>query len=219
MASKRSSAEDRSRKRSTLGEETRALVRGRIVRGAAAALAMHGFAATTDDIATAAGVGRRTVFRHFATHEAVVEAAVSEITSELEREIPKAPAPGVELQAWVEETAITMHDLNTRLIGNAFWDMNVERPGYSPALRDERRRRYSTAAAQGAWGLAGGNGRPPSWVVDAFALQLSGFATHCLEGYSAKRAGQVSARILLAVLASAIAEDRDRSSNKRKAIT
>jgi AcrR family transcriptional regulator len=193
--------------RPTLGEETRSMAKARIVQGAATALATRGFDATVDDIAAAAGVGWRTVFRHFATHDDLVAAAVAEIVARYEQMIPGPPSPGVDVETWLREMAATMHDLNVRLIGRAFWDMNVERPGISPADRDRRRFGYAAQMARHAWGLAGGDGHPPSWVVDAFALQLSGFATNCLTDYSVEKAARVSARILMAVLTSALTDE------------
>ncbi|HEY7947322.1 MAG TPA: helix-turn-helix domain-containing protein [Acidimicrobiales bacterium] len=193
--------------RPTVGEETRAVVRARIVHGAVTALAEHGFAATVDDIARCAGVSRRTVFRHFATHDEVLAAAATEMLARYDRLMPGPPAPDIELETWLRETAVTLHDLNARLMGAAFWDLNVERPGITPAERHRRRVGYATDIAQHAWRAAEGRGRPPSWVVDAFALQLSGFATNCLAGYPAEKAGRVTARVLGVVLAAALSEE------------
>ena len=39
-------------------------------------------------------------------------------------------------------------------MGRAFWDMNVERLGISPAERLSRRAGYAAQMAQNAWGLA-----------------------------------------------------------------
>ena len=196
--------------RPTLGEETRAVVQARIVHGAAAALAAGGFAATVDDIAAAAGVSRRTVFRHFATHDEVLAAAMVEVLASYDRLMPGPPDSGTDLDTWLRETAVTLHELNARLMGKAFWDMNVERPGISPAERDRRRIGYATQIARHAWRAAEGKGSPPPWVVDAFALQLSGFGTNCLAAYNAEKAGRVSARILSVVLAAALAEEQGR---------
>ncbi|HXQ59086.1 MAG TPA: helix-turn-helix domain-containing protein [Acidimicrobiales bacterium] len=208
MAREQAHGEEVPGPRPTLGEETRAVVRSRIVHGAAIALAERGFAATVDDIAAAAGVSRRTVFRHFATHDEVLAAAVAEMLARYDRLVPGPPGPGVELETWLRDTAVTLHDLNTRLMGQAFWDMNVERPGMTPAERHRRRIGYATQIAHHAWRAAHGPGRPPSWVVDAFAMQLSGFATNCLCDYPAEKAGRVSARVLGVVLAAALSEER-----------
>ena len=193
--------------RPSLGEETRAVTRARIVRGATLALARRGFTATVDEIAAAAGVSRRTVFRHFATHDEVVAAAVSEILSSYDRLIPEGPDPETDLETWLTETAVTLHRLNAGLMGKAFWDLHVERPGISPAERHRQRVGHATRIARHAWRAGQGTGHPPSWVIDAFSLQLSGFATNCLMGYNAEKAGRVSARVLQAVLATALAEE------------
>jgi AcrR family transcriptional regulator len=197
--------------RPTLGEETRAVTRARIVRGATVALARSGFDATVDDIAAAAGVSRRTVFRHFATHDEVMAAAVSEILDSYDRLIPEGPAPETDLLTWLTETAVTLHELNAGLLDKAFWDLHVERPGISPAERQRQRVGHATRIARHAWRAGRGTGPPPSWVIDAFSLQLSGFATNCLTGYNAEKAGRVTARVLQAVLSTALAEERTRS--------
>jgi AcrR family transcriptional regulator len=194
--------------RPSLGEETRALTRTRIVRGAAAALASRGFDATVDDIAAAAGVSRRTVFRHFATHEEVVTEAVAEIMADYERRMPGPPAPGQSLEAWLNETAVTVHRLNVGLMGKAFWDMNADRPGISAEENERMRLGFAAQLARYAWRGSHGKGQPPPWVVDAFALQLSGFTTNCFRSYHAEKTGRLSARILRAVLVTALAEEK-----------
>ncbi len=196
---------DAPRGRPTLGEETRAVVQARIVDGAVTALAAGGFDATIEEIASAAGVSRRTVFRHFATHNEVMAAAMNEMLVRYDDLMPGPPAPDVDLEAWLEQTAATLHELNARLMGRAFWDIHVDRPGISPAVRDARRMGYATQISHYAWHAAQGKGDPPDWVVDAFELQLSGFATNCLARYDAEKAGQVSASVLGAVLSAALA--------------
>lgn len=184
------------------------MVRARILDGATRALAERGYNATVDHVATAAGVSRRTVFRHFPTHEAVMEAAIAEVLVRYERLMPVEPAAGTDLESWLEETAVALHDLNARLLGRAFWDLHVERPGMTPELRTRRRRGFSSQVAGQAWHLAGGEGSPPAWVVEAFALQMSPFATNCLEGYSTEEAGRISSLILSAVLTAAVTRPR-----------
>jgi len=185
------------------------VARARIVQGAATALATEGFEATVDSIAAAAGVSRRTVFRHFATHDEALAAGMAEILAGYDRRMPGPPAAGIDLETWLLESALILHELNGRLMGKAFWDMNVDRPGITQTERERRRIGYATDVARHAWRAGHGRRNPPAWVVDAFALQLSGFATNCLTGYTAEKAARVSARVLSAVLRVALAEERD----------
>jgi AcrR family transcriptional regulator len=194
----------------TLGEELRGVARERILRGAMQVLAEAGLGGTVDQVAAAARVGRRTVFRHYATRGALFGAAISEVLATYERNVPPPPDEETSLEAWMLRTAVGYHEMNRRLVGRAFWDIHVLPPDAPdevfaaldgvPALR----RGYATTVAGSAWRAAGGRGGAPSWVVDAFEVQLSVFGTMAMAAYSPPEAGQVSSRILLAVLESAV---------------
>ncbi len=199
-------------RRPSLGEETRALARARIIQGAVASLAVSGLDATVDEVAEAAGVSRRTVFRHFATHGELIAAAVAEGLRVIEARIPGPPAPGDDVEQWLVNTAVTMHEIYSEFVGRAFWDVHIVRPGMAPAVAaalaevSSLRKRYATQLASAAWEALGGTGTPPDWVIDAFMLQLSAFATNAMATYSSQKAGEVSARILWVVLVAAVAE-------------
>jgi AcrR family transcriptional regulator len=175
------------------------------------AIAAKGLDVTVDDMAEAAMVSRRTVFRHFATHTAVLVAAIAEILRVYDANMPAPPAPGTDVDAWLSDSAVAIHELNRRVLGRAFWDAHVERPGIAPevtaaiGLLRHARDRYADDLATGAWQALGAQGTPPHWVVDAFILQLSGFATNAMDGHSTEQAGRVSALVLSAVLAAALA--------------
>jgi AcrR family transcriptional regulator len=201
--------------RLSLSEEAHNRARTRILDGAMATLAERGLEASVDEVARAAGVSRRTVFRHFASQGELFAASITEVWRVIDDGIPAPPTPGMDMDVWLTETSVAMHALLRQVIGRAFWDVHVVRPGTTPeviealsALSTERRRHALTLAG-GAWSVLGGQGDVASWVVDAFILQLSGFATNAMAAYDAHEAGRVSARILSSVLASALAEQRD----------
>jgi len=190
------------------------MARARILEGAVTALAEKGLDATVEDIAEAARVSRRTVFRHFATHGDLLVAALAEVIDAIGAHIRTFPPPGEDVEAWLTEFSVALHALLRRVIGRAFWDIHVQRPGTAPvvtaALADWLRMRegFAQEVATTAWRAMGGKKAPPPWVIDAFVLQLSAFATNAMVAYSPEEAGQVSARILWAVLTTALAGER-----------
>ena len=98
-----------------------------------------------------------------------------------------------------------MHALNGDIVGDTLWDTPVERSQTTSAvvgaLHDMAllRRNHSSEMAISAWSAADNAGTPPPWVIDAFALQFSTFATVTL-GAQPPEAGRTSGRILRAVL-------------------
>ncbi|WP_055491626.1 TetR/AcrR family transcriptional regulator [Streptomyces sp. TP-A0356] len=81
----------------------------RLLKAAAVAFAEHGENASLDDIAKRAGVGSGTLYRHFPTRQALLEAAyvdrIEEIAAradELAEELP----PGEALVEWLNELCV-----------------------------------------------------------------------------------------------------------------
>ncbi|MGW7267213.1 TetR/AcrR family transcriptional regulator [Streptomyces sp. NPDC054842] len=105
----------------------------RLLKEAAVAFAEHGESASLDDIAKRAGVGSGTLYRHFPTRRALLEAvyvggieAIAARADELARELP----PGEALGEWLNELGegmIRMRGLKA-LLGSAVAD------GCSPVL-------------------------------------------------------------------------------------
>src|ERR1700759_4690888 len=85
----------------SLASEQREVAQRRIRRAAGAALAARGLAATVEDVAAAAGVSRRTVFRHFATRDALFVEVIRAGVRRYAEQFPAAPAPGGDLSGWL----------------------------------------------------------------------------------------------------------------------
>jgi len=197
----------------TLADEQREVAQGRILRAAGVALAARGLAATVDDVAEAAGVSRRTIFRHFATREALFVTVIRAGIRRYAEQIPAPPA-GDDLRGWLPELLAVTHRLNARN-GRVFWDLvGVRAADLSADLamvaaecRDSRNR-FAAGVTELLWRARGGPGQPPRWLVDAVAVQLSGFTTQSLAGDLDRTPDQVahtSARVIEAALASALA--------------
>jgi AcrR family transcriptional regulator len=203
--------------RPTLAAEARARARARILSAALELLARRGFDTTVDDVAAAAGVSRRTVFRHFDSQAQLLAAASAEVVRSVEESMPAPPAPGTELDDWLLETMLTFHRLQARVVGEAFWGIHRRLPGWqtgpegvnAPTVQ-RLRGDVPVRIADMAWTHAGGRGEPPAWVVDAFSLFLSSFASKGLSvpvPHSPEETAAISARILSAVIRAAIAEE------------
>ncbi|MFF9396603.1 TetR/AcrR family transcriptional regulator [Streptomyces griseoluteus] len=101
--------------------------RERLLTAAASAFAEHGESASLDDIARRAGVGSGTLYRHFPTRRALLEAAyaaridaLGERGAELSRLLP----PGEALTEWLGEVCVAtiqVRGLKT-LLGTAVTD-------------------------------------------------------------------------------------------------
>ena len=196
----------------SLIDEQREVAQARILRAAGVALAARGLAATIEDVADAAGVSRRTIFRHFATRDALFVAVIRAGVRRYAEQIP-APPPDDDLSGWLVELLAVTHRLNASN-GRVFWDLvGVRAADLSPDLAlvaeecRESRNRFATTVSELMWRARGGPGRPPQWLVDAVAVQLSGFTTQSLAGDAGRSpdaVAHVSAQVIEAVLASAL---------------
>jgi AcrR family transcriptional regulator len=199
-----------------LAVEQRDLARSRILRATRVVLAARGLAATVDDVAEAAGVNRRTVFRHFATRDGLFAAAIREGVRRYAEQIPPAPEDG-DLRAWLLDLLLVAHRLNARN-GRIYWELAVLPPedlsGELAAAAAERRasrKRFALRVTGRMWQARGGPGEPPEWLVDAVSVQLSSFSTQSLAGDFGRTPDEVAAvcaRVVEATLAAALAQPR-----------
>ena len=195
----------------SLAAEQRELVRARILRAAGSVLAARGLAATVDDVAEAACVSRRTIFRHFLTRDALFVAVIRAGIRRYGEQIP--PPANDDLRGWLRELLAVTHKLNAGN-GRVFWDLvGVQAADMSPDLamvaaecRDSRNR-FAAYVADVLWRARSGRGAPPQWLVDAVAVQLSGFTTQSLAGdlgRSPDAVAGVAAQVIEAALAAAL---------------
>ncbi|GAA1661750.1 TetR/AcrR family transcriptional regulator [Fodinicola feengrottensis] len=171
----------------SLADEQRDLARSRILRAAGTALATRGLAATIDDVAEEAGVNRRTVFRHFSTRDNLFAAAIQAGIARYGQRIPPAPESS-DLRSWLLDLLVVTHRLNAEN-GHVFWELSALQPDnlsdeLAAAATDCRasRNRFATAVTARLWNARHGHENPPEWLVDAIAVQLSGFTTQALSG-------------------------------------
>ena len=196
----------------TLVEEHRAAARDRIVRAARTVLAQRGLAARVEDVAEAAAVSRRTVFRYFETREALLAAALTDSMRSYGDRIPRHQ-PGEPLAAWLDRALVAVHTMNAHH-GQVYFELME--PGTLPGqlaevaqLRRSAREELVRRFTLGAWRAAGGRGRPPAWLLDTVAILLSAFATESLVGdfgRTPEQVGHSTARALGHAVEGAVAE-------------
>ncbi|HLM65118.1 MAG TPA: TetR/AcrR family transcriptional regulator [Acidimicrobiales bacterium] len=198
----------------SLLDEQRDLARSRILKAAQRALAARGLVTTVDDVAEAAGVSRRTVFRHFASRERLFAAAIREGLRTYAEHVPGAPDGDV--GSWLVDVLVAAHRINARN-GRIYWDLSALEPDLTGELaaagaeRREARRRFVVRVGRTLWQARGGTGDPPGWLSDAVAIHLSGFTTQSLAGdfgRSPDEVARVSARVLEAAVRAALADQQ-----------
>lgn len=159
----------------TLADEKRQATLARILRLARLFVADHGLDVTVEEIAEAAGVSRRTLFRHFPTRDQLIAAAIS---AGLERYGELLPSySGGDWRTWLGELCRAVHRMNDSC-GPGFWELATRHdlPPELSAIEQERRRarrEVMTALATTLWSAAGGPGRPPQTVKTAVYIHFS----------------------------------------------
>lgn len=210
----------------SLQQEQRDVARARIVRATQRVLAARGLATTVDDVAEAAGVSRRTVFRHFSTRERLFATAIRAGLQAYAEHLPPPPPPDSAsdsasglvapeaLDAWLLDVLLAAHRINARN-GRIYWDLSALEHDLTAelaavdAVRREARRAFASRVTATLWRGRGGPGEPPGWLVDAVAVHLSGFATQSLAGDFGRTpddVARVSFRVVRAALAAALAD-------------
>lgn len=197
----------------SLKEEQRDLAQARIIRAARRALADTGLDTTVDAVAAAAGVSRRTIFRHFSTRENLFAIAIREGLRSYADHVPPRPI-GDDVGAWLADLLVATHRANAHN-GRIYWELSAletELTGelaVAAAERREARKRFATRVTAALWKAKGGRGRPPRWLTDAVAVHLSGFTTQSLAvdfDRTPDEVAAVSTRLLGAAFDAALAD-------------
>ena len=160
-----------------------AVSREGVVRATQHLLAERGLGISMDDIAAAAGVSRRSLFRHFDSREALVAEALERSLNWYFERVAEQADTDLSLDEWLTALARNIHRLQIDA-GRAIWQLaaaNDDDLTESLARVNRLRRnngvRFSSRVAGQAWRLAGGEGDPPDAVLDAFVFTLSSYAT------------------------------------------
>lgn len=185
-----------------LVDDPRAAVRERIVRGARVELARRGLAVRIEDVADAAGVSRRTVFRYFETRDALLTAALDDSMRSYGDHVPR-PEPDVDLDGWLRTALVAIHRMNAQH-GRVYFELASGADLDGPLGDIARRRRAARAElvhrfTATAWRVIGADDDPPLWLVDTVAVLLSAFATEALVPDFGRTPDQVGTSMAIAL--------------------
>jgi AcrR family transcriptional regulator len=163
-----------------------ALVRLKVLRAARRLIAERGLTVSMDDIAAAAEISRRSLFRHFDGRDALVAEALEAGLDWYDERIGPPDTGDKTFDEWLRAVVTRVHELH-RTAGRGVWQMAASRDDDLPpeiAAINQRRRANRHAATQAtaraAWQRAGGHGRCPRIVADAFAVTLSSYTTYSM---------------------------------------
>lgn len=158
----------------------------RILRATRRLLAREGLGVSIDAIAVEADLGRRTIFRHFATRDDLIARALSDSLGRFHTQVAEAISDSSDLDQWLVDVVTQLHS-SQRSAGVALWQLaaSSDKDLSSPIARVNKHRRdtrrlLTQSIAQAAWTKAGGNGKVPRSIELAVALSISSFAVQSL---------------------------------------
>ena len=161
----------------------------RVLRAAQRVVTATGLHASMDDIAAEAGVGRRSLFRHFGSRDNLVAQAVTLALDAYGREVARTTTTVVDDRPpgdWLEDLISKSHRAHLDA-GVGLWQLaaadDADLPG--PLAEVNRRRRaaraeWTRSVAEALWSRSGHRGDAPQAVVDGVGLAVSSFATRSM---------------------------------------
>ncbi len=175
-----------------------------IVEAASRLVGAQGIDVTMDQVAEAAGVSRRTLFRHFQTRENLLAAACAATMRRYGEQLP--PFAG-DWRSWLHDTCLVVHRMNTAF-GPGYWELltRTDLPDELAALERARRtvrRRAMRRISATLWQAAGGRGAPPMELTACLGSHLSAHFTAAVAtdvGGTAADAARLSEAAILATL-------------------
>jgi AcrR family transcriptional regulator len=157
-----------------VAEAKRQVTVDRIRRAARRLLITRGLDVTMSEIAAAADVSRRTLFRHFDSREKLLASALEE---GIEQYGAQLPAFDGDWRTWLRGLCDAAHRMQAGY-GRGYWELmhRTDLPGEIAAVEQNRRRHRRAAMERIAaklWREAGGRGRPPAAIIAVVGGHLS----------------------------------------------
>ncbi|SEO83009.1 TetR/AcrR family transcriptional regulator [Trujillonella endophytica] len=187
-----------------LADAKRQFVVDRILTSARRLVITAGLGVTMDQIAEAAGVSRRTLFRHFDTRDRLIATAFTVAGDQL---VQQWPLYDGDVHGWLQGICEVNHRGNSNA-GPGYWEL-TSRTDLPPDLADFERSRRALRRERIAeltrqlWDRSGGAGDPPAALVASVSAHLSAHFTAAVvteHGSSWEAAAEIARDAILAAL-------------------
>lgn len=189
----------------TVGTSSRRLLpkaerRAAILHGAATAFAHEGFAATSmDDVATAAGITKLIVYRHFASKEELYEAVLAQVSSRLAEEfvagLERQPPRAVGVRTFL---TVAREDRDAFVL---LWRHAAREPQFAEHAERFRAKAVEVADAMLVERVIRRDRRRRRWAAQAIVSWLVDAVVHWLEEGTPERDEEFVALVSRAVAA------------------
>ncbi len=167
-------------------DDPKAAFRIKLLRSTRTLLVAKGLDVSMDDIAEAAGLNRRTLFRHVESRDSLIADALSSAMDWYVKQLEGAMPADQPLDTWITNLAARLLEVN-HAAGRGLWQLAASRDeDLPPALvavnvrRRKGRKANARLMGQELWQRAGGSGPCPQVIVDAVAITISSFTTHSM---------------------------------------
>lgn len=192
-------------------DDPKAVFRFKLLRATRRLIAARGLNVSIDEIAEAAEVNKRTLFRHVESRDVLVADALSSALDWFDDETARtvAPPPDLPLADWIAGLALRVMRAQIGA-GRGYWqlaaanddDLPPELAKVNVRRRNERRASNVLTAAT-IWSRSGGEGRCPEVIVDGVGIAISSFSTRSMVD-DAGRDVEAVARSIGAMLAALV---------------
>jgi AcrR family transcriptional regulator len=196
--------------------DPRRQVTGAVIRDAARALLLaQGPDVTMDEIAEAAGVSRRTVFRHFDSRDRLLAAALDDGIRRYGDQLPRFDG---DWEAWLRALCETTHRIHAQY-GPGYWELlhRSDLPAELDAVERKRhvlRRDALTKVAATLFREAGGTGRTPAELTATVIAHLSPRFTATVL-HDAGQSWRMAAELSFAAIHQAVLDSNDAVAARR----